>query len=52
MGIWGVLGYSLGFARGSGFVGADDEQGEEDGEEATAGREKIVRREEKGKKKE
>ena len=30
--------HSLGFGGGPRFVGADDEEGEEDGEEATAGR--------------
>lgn len=45
MGVWWG-GDSLSFARGPGFVGADDEEREEDGKEAAAGREKITYNEE------
>lgn len=37
----GNEGYSLGFAGGPGFVGADDEEREKDGKEATAAREEY-----------
>lgn len=39
--VGGNEGYSLGFAGGPGFVGADDEEREKDGKEATAAREKY-----------
>lgn len=32
------MGYSLGFAGGPRFIGADDEKREKDGKEATAGK--------------
>lgn len=33
-----VVGYSLGFAGGPRFIGADDEERKKDGKEATAGK--------------